>query len=208
MECHKMTGHTAYPLFYDVEPTEVRKQSGAIGESFAKHENEEAAEKWREALKEAADLAGWELKNTLDGHEAKFINKIVQEISLELRSINFGFDEKYAFGRENPLQGYEELSGKVVRYAAGLPLTVKVLGQSKKNAIRILENCGFHAINGLKVLEQRSLITVDEFEFLRMHDHIEEMGKNIVRREHPDEPNKHSHLWIEEEIEDILVMTW
>ncbi|GKB72827.1 disease resistance TIR-NBS-LRR class family protein, partial [Tanacetum coccineum] len=34
--------------------------------------------------------------------------------------------------------------------------------------------------------------------------HIEEMGKNIVRREHPDEPNKHSRLWIKEEIDDIL----
>ena len=62
-----MTGHTAYPVFYDVEPTQVRKQIGAVGQAFVKHENEEAAEKWREALKEAAGLAGWELKNTLDG---------------------------------------------------------------------------------------------------------------------------------------------
>lgn len=67
MECHKMDEHTAYPVFYDVEPTEVRKQSGVVGQAFAKHENEEAAEKWKGALKEAADLAGWELKNTLDG---------------------------------------------------------------------------------------------------------------------------------------------
>lgn len=67
MECHKMTGHTAYPVFYDVEPTEVRKQSGTVGEAFSKHEKEEAAEKWKWALKKAADLAGWELKNTLDG---------------------------------------------------------------------------------------------------------------------------------------------
>ncbi|KAI3827247.1 hypothetical protein L1987_01319 [Smallanthus sonchifolius] len=37
-----------------------------------------------------------------------------------------------------------------------------------------------------------------------MHDHIEEMGINIVRRLHPEEPNKHSRLWIKEEIEDIL----
>ncbi|PWA61347.1 NB-ARC domains-containing protein [Artemisia annua] len=37
-----------------------------------------------------------------------------------------------------------------------------------------------------------------------MHDHIEEMGKNIVHRSHPDEPNKHSRLWIKEEIEEIL----
>ncbi|GKB96126.1 Toll/interleukin-1 receptor domain-containing protein [Tanacetum coccineum] len=429
MECHKMTGHTAYTVFYDVEPTQVRKQSAAVGEAFAKHENEEAAGKWREALKEAADVAGWELNNTLDGHEAKFINKIVQEISLELRSINIGFDEKlvgmesrvkdivsalevgvndvrmigikgmggvgktttaravfehlsndfeakifvenvrevsnasmfglkilqeqvlsnvlnehitvngvthgqnmmkermhekkvvlvlddvdhidqldalagepnwfksgsriiittrdeqvlvahrvnlirdinllsneeaiclfsrYAFGREIPSLGYEELARKVVRYAAGLPLTVKVLGsflcgkdkdewedaidrlkrnplketlakhelsyvsleneykeifldiacilkgKYKEDVIRILECCGFYARIGLKVLEQRSLITISKDEVLGMHDHIEEMGKNIVRREHPDEPNKHSRLWIDEEIEDIL----
>ncbi|GKE51975.1 Toll/interleukin-1 receptor domain-containing protein [Tanacetum coccineum] len=67
MECQKMPEHTAYPVFYDVEPTEVRKQSGAVGEAFAKHGNEEALGKWREALKEAARLAGLELKNTLDG---------------------------------------------------------------------------------------------------------------------------------------------
>nr|GFA62615.1 Toll/interleukin-1 receptor (TIR) domain-containing protein [Tanacetum cinerariifolium] len=142
-----------------------------------------------EALIEAADLAGWELKNILDG---------------------------YAFGRTNPVEGYEELSGKVVSYAAGLPLTVKVLGsflcgkdrvewvdaidrlkriplketleklelsyisleddykeifldivcmlkgKRKIDAIRILESCGFHARNGLKVLEQKSLITISK----------------------------------------------
>ncbi|GJX79423.1 Toll/interleukin-1 receptor domain-containing protein [Tanacetum coccineum] len=112
MECQKMTEHTAYPVFYDVEPTEVRKQSGAVGEAFAKHEKEvrnqswairilffmnnkkTILKKWKGALKEAANLAGWELKNTLDGHEAKFINKIVQGISLELRTVIFGFDDK------------------------------------------------------------------------------------------------------------------
>ncbi|KAI3703056.1 hypothetical protein L6452_28811 [Arctium lappa] len=83
MECQKTSEHTAYPVFYDVEPTEIRKQSGEFGKAFAKQEKKETAEKWRDALKEASDLAGWELKNTLDGHEAKFIQKIVEEISLE-----------------------------------------------------------------------------------------------------------------------------
>ncbi|XP_021979122.2 disease resistance protein RUN1-like [Helianthus annuus] len=88
MEYHKTTGRTAYSVFFNVEPTEVRHQSGAIKEAFAKHEKDEAAEIWRDAMKEAADLAGRELKTTCDGHEAKFIQQIVQDISLELRFVN------------------------------------------------------------------------------------------------------------------------
>ncbi|KAF5808361.1 putative leucine-rich repeat domain superfamily [Helianthus annuus] len=71
----------------------------------------------------------------------------------------------------------------------------------------MLESCGFQARIGLRVLEQRSLITFHDYGFgscLSMHDHIEEMGKNIVRRLHLDEPYKHSRLWIQEEIEDVL----
>ncbi|CAH1444391.1 unnamed protein product [Lactuca virosa] len=67
IECHKQSGHISYPVFYNVVPSEVRNRSGAIGEAFSKHEKEEAAGKWREAMKEAADLAGWELKKTDDG---------------------------------------------------------------------------------------------------------------------------------------------
>ncbi|PWA21988.1 toll/interleukin-1 receptor (TIR) domain-containing protein [Artemisia annua] len=399
MECQKSGEQTAYPVFLDLEPTQVRKQSGPFGKAFLENKNKDAVGKWIEALKGASNLVGRELQATANGHEAEFIKKIVGEISLELRSINSGFDEKhgrgagktttaravfdhlsadfkaksfvenvrevstilglkklqeqvlsdvlkeditvngvtdgknmmkermcskkvllvlddvdhidklealagepkwfkpgsriiittrdeqvlvahrvngihdiallseqeavclfsrYAFGTENLVQGYEELSGKVVRYAAGLPLTLKVLGsflcgkdklewedainrlkriplkdtleklelsytsleddykeifldivcmlkgRRKTDAITILESCGFHARNGLKVLEQRSLITISENEGLWMHDHIEEMGKNIVHRSHPDEPNKHSHLWIDEEIYDIL----
>ncbi|GJV50996.1 Toll/interleukin-1 receptor domain-containing protein [Tanacetum coccineum] len=37
---------------------------------------------------------------------------------------------RYAFGKEIPNQGFNEMSGQVVRYAAGLPLTIKVLGSS------------------------------------------------------------------------------
>nr|GEY59642.1 hypothetical protein [Tanacetum cinerariifolium] len=58
MECRSNPDQIAYPVFYDVEPTEVRKQSQAFGEAFKLHENKEAAGKWRQALKEAANLAG------------------------------------------------------------------------------------------------------------------------------------------------------
>ncbi|KAM0004099.1 putative P-loop containing nucleoside triphosphate hydrolase, TIR domain-containing protein [Helianthus debilis subsp. tardiflorus] len=55
------------------------------------------------ALKDAANLSGWELKNTADGHEAKVIKLIVERVSLELRSINMDSDEKLV-GMEQRMQ--------------------------------------------------------------------------------------------------------
>ncbi|CAI9279220.1 unnamed protein product [Lactuca saligna] len=73
----------------------------------------------------------------------------------------------------------------------------------KEDAIRIFESCGFHARIGLRVLEEKSLITSSSM-FLHMHDHLQEMGRNIVRRLHPDYPRRHSRLFIHEGIEDVL----
>uniref|UniRef100_A0A251SL00 Putative toll/interleukin-1 receptor (TIR) domain-containing protein n=1 Tax=Helianthus annuus TaxID=4232 RepID=A0A251SL00_HELAN len=467
MKCQKTTDQTAFPVFYDVEPTEVRKQSGSVGEAFAKHTNKvvvltpllkkvfehalarhtnEKLGKWRKALKDAANLSGWELKNTADGHEAKVIKLIVERVSLELRSVNMGVDEnlvgmeqrmkaldpylesgsndvrmvgikgmggagkttlaraifdkisinfeaksfvedvrehskapllglkklqeqvlrdvlgdksitissvhegtnlmktmlcgkkvlivlddvdhrdqlerlvgnhnwfklgsriiittrdehvliahgvkyihdvnlllneeairlfrRHAFREDIPTEEYDKQSLEVIHYAAGLPLTIKVLGsflcgKSKpewiealarlktiplqetltklelsyenleddykkifldvacfyrhlrlswaplrlqqmnllvsNKVIRMLESRGFKARNGLRVLHQKCLITVDkEWNLIHMHDHIEEMGKNIVRREHRNDPTKHSRLWVQEEIEYVL----
>ena len=67
IECQKIAEQTAYPVFFDVEPTHVRNQNGPVGEAFSKHENQEASGKWRDAMKELADLAGWELKATTNG---------------------------------------------------------------------------------------------------------------------------------------------
>ncbi|GJZ92499.1 TMV resistance protein N-like protein [Tanacetum coccineum] len=393
MECQKTSKQTAYPIFFDVEPTEVRKQSGDFGKAFAKHINKEAAGNWIEAMKEASDLAGWELKATANGDESELIKKVVDDIFKKLCAISLSVDEnlvgmetrikdvlalleicsndnvrmigikgmggsgkttlaravydqisfqfegtsfvenvrefskpslsglkklqkqiltdvfnnpnmpvssvsdgkkvmiqmmrrkkvlvvlddvdnvgpflltdkeavclfsRYAFGKETPIHGYEEMSGQVVSYADGLPLTIRVLGsflcdknepewkdalkrlkriplketleilelsynsleddykeifldiscilkgERKDKAIRVLESCGFHASIGLRVLEQKSLITVSRHGDLGMHDQIEEMGKNIVCRLHPNEPNKHSRLRIDEKNEDIF----
>nr|GEY34241.1 Toll/interleukin-1 receptor (TIR) domain-containing protein [Tanacetum cinerariifolium] len=71
-------------------------------------------------------------------------------------------------------------------------------GWEKNCAIRILESRGFHAEVGLRVLEQRSLITYNKYGVLWMHDHLEEMGRNIDRG---DDPQRHSRLWDKKEIE-------
>ncbi|XP_024954080.2 TMV resistance protein N-like [Citrus sinensis] len=77
-----------FPIFYDVEPTVVRKQTANFGKAFAKHEenfkdNIEKVQKWRDALKVVANKSGWELK---DSNESEFIEEIVNVISSKIRT--------------------------------------------------------------------------------------------------------------------------
>ncbi|XP_020413944.1 protein SUPPRESSOR OF npr1-1, CONSTITUTIVE 1 isoform X2 [Prunus persica] len=78
--------HVILPVFYDVDPSDVRKQTGSLAKAFARHQKTQPSNKekeWREALAEVADLAGMVLQN--QGYESKFINKIVQVIGEKLR---------------------------------------------------------------------------------------------------------------------------
>nr|GEU96152.1 Toll/interleukin-1 receptor (TIR) domain-containing protein [Tanacetum cinerariifolium] len=73
MECQKTAEQTAFPVFFDVEPTQVRNQSGPVGDAFARHKKVKAAGKWRNAMKEVANLAGWDSKMTANGDESKLM---------------------------------------------------------------------------------------------------------------------------------------
>ena len=68
VQCKNKNDHQqmVFPIFYDVEPTVVRKQTGSFREAFSKHEeafreNLEKVKNWRDALKEVANISGWEL---------------------------------------------------------------------------------------------------------------------------------------------------
>ncbi|XP_076952386.1 toll/interleukin-1 receptor-like protein [Bidens hawaiensis] len=77
---------TVIPIFYDVEPSEPRKQTRYYGEALARHEleNRNKVESWREALVKAGNLSGWDLRTVANGHEAKAIRKICDDISQKL----------------------------------------------------------------------------------------------------------------------------
>ncbi|XP_028081528.1 TMV resistance protein N-like [Camellia sinensis] len=90
IECKKTIGQLVLPIFYDVDPSHVRHQTGYFGEAFGRHEKRfademEKVEVRRAALSEAANLSGWDLQNVDNGHEAKFIRKIVKEVLCELK---------------------------------------------------------------------------------------------------------------------------
>ncbi|KAM7478680.1 hypothetical protein LguiA_026893 [Lonicera macranthoides] len=95
------SGHEVLPVFYDVDPSDVRNQTGSFGETFARYEKElidaeiddekkkewmEKVKSWKLALREVANLAGIVLQNQANGYEAKFIQEIVKEVEHKLKN--------------------------------------------------------------------------------------------------------------------------
>ncbi|TQD70361.1 hypothetical protein C1H46_044103 [Malus baccata] len=84
LECRKSKGQMTRPIFYKVDPSDVRHQKNSYGAAFADHsckyENDpEKVQRWRTALTEAANLKGATLNE--GEYETTFINGIVAEIS-------------------------------------------------------------------------------------------------------------------------------
>ncbi|RZB57695.1 Disease resistance protein RPS6 [Glycine soja] len=54
------SGQIVIPVFYNIYPSHVRKKTGSYDQAFAKHVGEPRCNKWKAALTEAANLAGWD----------------------------------------------------------------------------------------------------------------------------------------------------
>ncbi|XWS35192.1 hypothetical protein CRYUN_Cryun21dG0105000 [Craigia yunnanensis] len=94
IECKNTLGQIVIPVFYDVDPSDVRKQTGSYTKAFAVHEERSDADikmikRWRAALSEAADLSGWDQQSVANGHESKFIQKIVEDVFRKVNRIYF-----------------------------------------------------------------------------------------------------------------------
>ncbi|XVF78427.1 hypothetical protein PTKIN_Ptkin14bG0131800 [Pterospermum kingtungense] len=86
VEQRNKKGHKIFPIFYDVDPSDLRKQAGRVAEAFAKHEkrykkNIDKTKRWRTALTHVANIKGWHLSNR---NESEFIGEIVKKISAKL----------------------------------------------------------------------------------------------------------------------------
>ena len=163
-----------------------------------------------------------------------------------------------AFREEHVPNDHLVMSKEVLKYAAGLPLALKVLGsflfgkstnewesalkrlkefpkteildvlkisydglesiekeiflyiacffnhEMKDHAVDILDSLGLHPVIGLRELRNKSLLKIDCWDTLWMHDLLEELGKNIVRQECLNDYGKRSRLWRYEDIENVL----
>ncbi|BFG20734.1 hypothetical protein CerSpe_070080 [Prunus speciosa] len=77
-------------------------------------------------------------------------------------------------------------------------------GEDIDRVTRILESCGYYPDIGIQVLIEKALVTVSKGK-LWMHDLIQKLGWDIVRRECREEPGRRSRLWLPEDIIPVLV---
>ncbi|CAK7338778.1 unnamed protein product [Dovyalis caffra] len=76
LECkNKNTDHIVLPIFYDIDPSDVRNQMGSFAKAFDKHGEQfkEKAKEWRKALEEVGNLSGWNLNDMANGYAFFFL---------------------------------------------------------------------------------------------------------------------------------------
>ncbi|XP_034926970.1 TMV resistance protein N-like [Populus alba] len=119
----KKPGQIALPIFYDINPSDVRKQNGSFAEAFVKHEErfeEKLVKEWRKALEEAGNLSGWNLNDMANGHEAKFIKEIIKDVLNKL-------DPKYLDVPEQ-LVGMDWLARNICDFLSTATEDVRIVG--------------------------------------------------------------------------------
>ncbi|KAJ9542575.1 hypothetical protein OSB04_029081 [Centaurea solstitialis] len=89
VECQDRKRQTVLPIFYHVDPSDVRGQKGDFAMAFQQHEEKFSQEmdkvnKWRDALAAAGKISGCHITPD-NGGESGFIEGIVREISGDIK---------------------------------------------------------------------------------------------------------------------------
>ncbi|OMP03092.1 hypothetical protein COLO4_10633 [Corchorus olitorius] len=174
------------PIFYHVDPSDVRNIAGTFKESFEKkHQKRKLDEvnEWKDEFSKVGKLKGWHIEGgnfdskvivtsrdqqvlrNIEVDEVYEVEKLNEDDSLQLFS-------KFAFKQYNPVASFRDLSMKFVKYAGGNPLALKVLGSSLYKKSR---NVWESALDKLKEYPEPKIINVLKVSF----DGLDDLEKNI-----------------------------
>ncbi|XP_048637358.1 disease resistance protein RPS6-like [Brassica napus] len=81
VKCKDESGQIIIPIFYGLDPSHVRKQTGKFGEAFAKTcqtKTEDETKLWRQSLTDVANVLGYHSQNC--PQEAKMIEAIANDV--------------------------------------------------------------------------------------------------------------------------------
>ncbi|CAA7034575.1 unnamed protein product [Microthlaspi erraticum] len=87
LKCKEALGQIVMTIFYDVDPSDVRKQSGDFGSAFERTcegKTEDDKQRWIKALAYVATIAGEHSLNW--ANEAEMIQKIAKDVSKKLNA--------------------------------------------------------------------------------------------------------------------------
>ncbi|KAH9783040.1 Disease resistance-like protein DSC1 [Citrus sinensis] len=112
LECHKMNSQMVVPVFYRIDPSDVRKQSGRFKDAFVKHEKQfkdmpEKIQIWRAVWTEASNLSGWDSMTIRS--EAQLVEVIVKDILEKLEKITIPKDFDGLIGLNSRIQKIKSL---------------------------------------------------------------------------------------------------
>ncbi|KAK2636333.1 hypothetical protein Ddye_031125 [Dipteronia dyeriana] len=118
------------PVFYQVDPSNVRRQNGPFKEDFMRHEEKfgkEVVLKWREAMEKVGGISGWSFNNSDKEQLVDLVQLLVKRVLTELSN--------------TPM--------KVAAYTVGLDSRVEELVKLldvKSSGVRVL---GLHGMGGV-----------------------------------------------------------
>ncbi|XP_048136652.1 disease resistance protein L6-like [Rhodamnia argentea] len=88
MDCKKSVSHMSrphivLPIFYKVDPSDVRHLEGSFGKSFLsrkKQFDEKDIQEGKRALEEVSYLSGWESEKIANGHEGELVERVIKTV--------------------------------------------------------------------------------------------------------------------------------
>ncbi|KAG7658340.1 Toll/interleukin-1 receptor homology (TIR) domain superfamily [Arabidopsis suecica] len=87
LKCKEIMGHIVMTIFYGVEPSDVRNQTGEFGIAFNEtcaHKTDEERQEWSKVLNDVGNIAGEDFLRW--DNEAKMIEKIARDVSDKLNA--------------------------------------------------------------------------------------------------------------------------
>ncbi|XP_028765392.1 TMV resistance protein N-like [Neltuma alba] len=191
MECRRSAAQVVVPIFYNINPSDVRHQRGTYGEAMERHEQRLGGEgdrrvlRWRQALTEISNLSGFD--STADRSDVQLVDTIVKYV---LEKVDAGqlFVAKHPVGIESRVQ---QLASK--------------LSTKRFRKALIIGLWGMGGV-GITTLIERSLINVNRNNNrLEMHDLLRNMGREIICGSPRKDPEDRSRLWFQEDVTEVLM---
>ncbi|XP_040996236.1 disease resistance protein Roq1-like [Juglans microcarpa x Juglans regia] len=76
-------------------------------------------------------------------------------------------------------------------------------GEPLAKVMEIFDSCGFFPIHGIQRLIDKCLIAIN-YKRIWMHDLLQDMGREVVRKKSSIEPSKRSRLWFHKDVRQVF----